>query len=42
MIDRALWGAEAVQAHPLRNDATMVIAHAEPERLLAARGTHRA
>jgi len=27
-----------VQAHPLRNDATMVIAHADLERFLAATG----
>jgi Ala-tRNA(Pro) deacylase len=38
VIDRALWDAEAVQAHPLRNDATMVIAHADLERFLAATG----
>ena len=36
VIDRALWDASAVQAHPLVNDATMVIAHAELERFLAA------
>jgi Ala-tRNA(Pro) deacylase len=38
VIDRALWDAAAVQAHPLVNDATMVIAHAELERFLAATG----
>ena len=38
VIDRTLWDAEAVQAHPLRNDATMVIAHADLERFLAATG----
>ena len=38
VIDRALWDAPAVQAHPLVNDATMVIAHAELERFLAATG----
>ena len=38
VIDRTLWEAEAVQAHPLRNDATMVIAHADLERFLAATG----
>jgi Ala-tRNA(Pro) deacylase len=27
-----------VQAHPLRNDATMVLAHADLERFLAATG----
>jgi Ala-tRNA(Pro) deacylase len=38
VIDRTLWDAAAVQAHPLRNNATMVIAHAELERFLAATG----
>jgi Ala-tRNA(Pro) deacylase len=38
VIDRALWDAAAVQAHPLINDATMVIAHADLERFLAATG----
>lgn len=38
VIDRRLWEAAAVQAHPLRNDATMVIAHADLERFLAATG----
>lgn len=38
VIDRALWDAPAVQAHPLVNDATMVIGHAELERFLAATG----
>ena len=38
VIDRALWEAPAVHAHPLRNDATMVIAHADLERFLAATG----
>jgi Ala-tRNA(Pro) deacylase len=36
IIDRALWDAEAVQAHPLINDATMVITHADLERFLDA------
>ena len=36
VIDRTLWGAPAVQAHPLVNDATMVIPHADLERFLAA------
>ena len=36
VIDRALWDAPAVQAHPLVNDATMVIPHADLERFLAA------
>jgi len=38
VIDRALWEAPAVHAHPLRNDATMVLAHADLERFLAATG----
>ena len=38
VIDRALWNAPAVQAHPLVNDATMVIPHAELERFLVATG----
>jgi Ala-tRNA(Pro) deacylase len=40
VIDRALWGADAIQAHPLVNTATMVIAHVDLERFLAATG-HR-
>ena len=36
VIDRRLWDADAVHAHPLVNDATMVIPHAELERFLAA------
>jgi len=36
VIDRALWEARAVHAHPLSNDATMVIEHADLERFLAA------
>jgi len=38
VIDRTLWLAAAVQAHPLRNDATMVITHRDLERFLAATG----
>jgi Ala-tRNA(Pro) deacylase len=38
VIDRALWNAEAVQAHPLINTATMVLAHADLVRFLAATG----
>jgi Ala-tRNA(Pro) deacylase len=40
VIDRRLWEASAVHAHPLANDATMVIPHAGLERFLAATG-HR-
>src|SRR5436190_21227783 len=36
VIDRRLWEADAVHAHPLVNNATMVIPHAELERFLAA------
>jgi Ala-tRNA(Pro) deacylase len=38
VIDRRLWEAEAVHAHPLVNTATLVIRHAELERFLAATG----
>ena len=38
VIDRRLWDADAVHAHPLANDATMVIPHVELERFLAATG----
>jgi len=36
VIDRALWQADAVHAHPLTNSATMVLAHADLERFVAA------
>ena len=38
VLDRRLWEADAVQAHPLVNDATMVIPHRQLERFLAATG----
>ena len=38
VIDRRLWEASAVQAHPLVNTATMVIPHAELARFLEATG----
>jgi Ala-tRNA(Pro) deacylase len=38
VVDRSLWSADAVQAHPLVNTATMVVAHADLERFLAATG----
>ena len=38
VIDRALWVADAVQAHPLVNTATMVLVHADLERFVAATG----
>jgi Ala-tRNA(Pro) deacylase len=38
IIDRSLWDADAVHAHPLVNTATMVIPHAGLERFLSATG----
>ncbi|HXX84803.1 MAG TPA: prolyl-tRNA synthetase associated domain-containing protein [Casimicrobiaceae bacterium] len=38
VIDRALWEAPAVHAHPLTNEATMVITHEDLELFLAATG----
>ncbi|MGH8715109.1 MAG: prolyl-tRNA synthetase associated domain-containing protein [Casimicrobiaceae bacterium] len=38
VIDRLLWEAQAVQAHPLTNTATLVLAHADLERFLRATG----
>ena len=38
IIDRRLWEACAVHAHPLVNSATLVIPHAELERFLKATG----
>ena len=38
VIDRALWAAPAVQAHPLINSATMVLSHADLGRFIAATG----
>jgi Ala-tRNA(Pro) deacylase len=38
IIDRSLWEAPAILAHPLVNTATMVLAHADLERFLAATG----
>ena len=38
VIDRTLWEADAVQAHPLVNTATLVLGHADLERFLAATG----
>ena len=38
VIDKALWEAEAVHAHPLVNTATMVIPHGDLVRFLAATG----
>lgn len=38
VVDRMLWEADAVHAHPLANTATMVVGHADLERFLAATG----
>ena len=38
VIDRTLWEAGAIQAHPLVNTATMCLTHADLERFLAATG----
>ena len=38
VIDRDLWAADAVQAHPLVNTATCVIPHADLVRFLQATG----
>ncbi len=38
VIDRGLWQAGAVHAHPLVNSATMIVTHADLERFLAATG----
>lgn len=38
IIDRALWEAPAVQAHPLINTATMILSHADLERFVVATG----
>jgi Ala-tRNA(Pro) deacylase len=38
VIDRRLWDADAVHAHPLVNTATLVVAHDALERFLVATG----
>ena len=38
VIDLRLWEADAVHAHPLVNNATLVIPHVDLERFLAATG----
>jgi Ala-tRNA(Pro) deacylase len=38
VLDRRLWEADAVHAHPLVNNATMVIPHRQLERFLAVTG----
>jgi Ala-tRNA(Pro) deacylase len=37
-IDADVWGAASIHAHPLRNDATLVLSHADVVRFLAATG----
>ena len=38
VIDRSLWEAEAVHAHPLTNTATVILAHADLEVFLRTTG----
>lgn len=38
VVDRSLWEADALHAHPLVNSATMVVTHAALEQFLAATG----
>ncbi len=38
VIDRTLWDADAVHAHPLVNNATMILSHADLARFLVATG----
>ncbi len=38
VIDRALWEAPALQAHPLVNTATLILSHADLEHFVAATG----
>lgn len=37
-IDADVWSAPSIHAHPLRNDATLVLSHADVARFLAATG----
>jgi Ala-tRNA(Pro) deacylase len=37
-IDADVWGAPSIHAHPLRNDATLVLSHADVVRFLVATG----
>jgi Ala-tRNA(Pro) deacylase len=39
-IDSDVWNAPAIHAHPLRNDATLVLSHDDLVRFLAATGHH--
>ena len=38
VLDQAVWGADSVQAHPLRNTATVALSHAGLARFLAYTG----
>ncbi len=38
VLDRSLWEADAVHAHPLTNTATVILAHADLEAFLRATG----
>lgn len=38
VIDRALWAAPALQAHPLVNTATVILSHDDLERFVTATG----
>ncbi len=37
-VDADVWSAPSIHAHPLRNDATLVLSHADVVRFLAATG----
>ena len=37
-VDADVWAAPGIHAHPLRNDATLVLSHADVVRFLAATG----
>jgi Ala-tRNA(Pro) deacylase len=37
-VDADVWRAASIHAHPLRNDATFVLSHADVERFLATTG----
>jgi Ala-tRNA(Pro) deacylase len=37
-VDADVWSAPSIHAHPLRNDATLVLSHADVVRFLAASG----
>ncbi|KAB8060413.1 hypothetical protein GCN74_09030 [Janthinobacterium sp. FT14W] len=38
VLDQAVWDAESVQAHPLRNTATVALSHGAMVRFLAYTG----